>query len=344
MATTRISDVIVPEIFTPYVQNYTAERSAIIRSGAMVMDSGLSSLLSGGGLLFNQPFWKDLNHNDDENVSSDDPATDSVPKKTGTGSEVQVRLSRNQSWSTMDLAAVLAGSDPMGSIVSRVGDYWVGRLQRAFIATQKGIFAMNDAAPGATSTHVAGDMTYDASGTVFTDGVTNFNAENFMDALQTMGDGQQSLSLVMMHSVVYNRAKKNNLIDFIQDSINGQAIHIPTFLGKRVVVDDAMPNTGGVFDTWVYGTGSWAMGQGSPSVPTEVERKAASGNGGGQDILHNRVEWLLHPVGHAYVGTPDNGGPSNLATTNNLASATSWARRFPERKQIQIARLKTREF
>jgi hypothetical protein len=83
---------------------------------------------------------------------------------------------------------------------------------------------------------------------------------------------------------------------------------------------------------------------GSPKVPTEVWRDPAAGNGSGQEVLHSRIELCLHPVGHAYVGTPANGGPSNAATTNNLAHQDSWKRVFPERKQIKIARLKTREF
>ena len=52
----------------------------------------------------------------------------------------------------------------------------------------------------------------------------------------------------------------------------------------------------------------------------------------------------MHPTGNAYVGTPPAGGPSNAATTNNLAAAASWARVFSERKLIKIARLITREF
>jgi len=82
---------------------------------------------------------------------------------------------------------------------------------------------------------------------------------------------------------------------------------------------------------------------GSPSVPTEVDRVPAAGDGGGQDVLHNRVEWTLHPTGHAYIGTAPNGGPSNAATANNLAAAASWSRVWSERKQIKIARLITRE-
>ena len=47
---TRISDVVVPEIFTPYVQQLTEEKSRLIQSGAVVSDSRFTSLLSGGGL------------------------------------------------------------------------------------------------------------------------------------------------------------------------------------------------------------------------------------------------------------------------------------------------------
>jgi hypothetical protein len=52
---------------------------------------------------------------------------------------------------------------------------------------------------------------------------------------------------------------------------------------------------------------------------------------------------MIHPVGHRYDASAPAGGPSNASTTNNLANATSWKRVFPERKQIKIARLITRE-
>ena len=65
------------------------------------------------------------------------------------------------------------------------------------------------------------------------------------------------------------------------------------------------------------------FGAGNPKVPTETDRKPDAGTGGGQDILYNRVEWVIHPSGNAYVGTAPAGGPSNAATANNLAAATS---------------------
>ena len=349
--TTRISDVIVPSIFSAYVQNYTTEKSNLIRSGLLMPSPLLNSFLAGGGLTINVPHWKDLD-NDAERTSTDTsvPFADADaslpagvarppnPNKIGTFQEIAVRMNRNNSWSTSDLAAALAGSDPMAAIASRVGDYWVRRLQAAFISVWKGVLADNTA-------NDSGDLTFDASGASFVDGVTNFNASAFLDATLTMGDSMDDLRAVFVHSVVYNRMQKNNLIDFVADAVNPNAAAVPTFLGRRVVVDDGMPNSGGVYQTWIFGEGATQFGSTPPAMPTEVERKAGGGNGGGQDVLYNRVQWCIHPTGFAWVGsaTPD-GGPANTGTSNSdLDEATSWDRRVPQRKQIRMARLLTRE-
>ena len=234
----------------------------------------------------------------------------------------------------MDLTTALAGKDPMETVASRVAFYWTRRLQAAFVATMNGVIADNVA-------NDSGDYENDISGASFVDGVTNFSAEAFIDTAVTMGDSMEALTAVIVHSVVYARMQKNNLIDFIPDSTG--MIQIPTFLGREVIVDDGMPVTGSVYDSWLFGTGAVQLGVSDPKVPTEVERKAGAGNGGGQEILYNRAEWTIHPTGHAYSGTSPNGGPSNAATTNNLGAAGSWNRVYPERKQITFARLVARE-
>lgn len=345
---TQVADVVVPEIFTTYVQQLTEEKARLVQSGALARDALLDQLLGGGGLTFNVPSFRDLD-NDADNVSTDDVADivnaafggaghparlDSVPLKIETDQEIAVRLSRNNSWSSADLAAALAGQDPMGAIAARVAFYWTRRLQAVFIATWNGVIADNVA-------NDAGDYQNDISGVAFIDGVTNFSAEAFLDAAVTMGDSMEDLTLVMVHSVVMNRMQKNNLIDFIPDA-RGE-VQIPTFLGREVIVDDGLPNAGGVFDTWLFGSGATRLGVSSPRVPTEVDREPQAGNGGGQEILFSRVQWAQHPVGHAYTGTSPNGGPGNGAGANDLQNAGSWNRVFPDRKQVKFARLVTRE-
>lgn len=350
---TQVADTIVPEIFTPYVQQITEEKSRLIQSGAMVSDPLLAEKLMGGGLTFNIPSFRDLD-NDEENISSDEiddsfnmggPYNNSKPKKTGSGKEVAVRLSRNQSWSSADLAADLAGADPMNSIGNRVGAYWARRLQAAFVATVNGVYAANDKTGNPHKGDMSNDIAHDASGVVksYAKGVTDFSAPAFIDAAVTMGDSMEDLGMVMMHSIVYARAQKNNLIEFIPDS-EGR-VNIPTFLGRQVIVDDGITKAAdGVFHTWLFGAGAFRFGAGAPKVPTETVRKASSGNGGGSEVLHNRVEWSIHPAGYKFAVTPDEGGPANAATAGGLANEDSWARVYPERKQIKMARLITREF
>lgn len=342
--TTLVSDVVVPQLFTGYTQQLTEVKSRLIRSGVVGRDPFLDNFLAGGGLTINAPSFKDLDTSDAENVSSDNTGTSS-PNKIGTATEIAVRMSRNNSWASADLTAALAGTDPMNAIAGLVSDYWVRRLQLAFVAMMTGLFADNAAAPSGSDTHTQNDMTVDISGASFTDGVTNFSAESFIDACLTMGDSADDVTTMFVHSVVYGRMLKNNLINFVQDSANGLAIKIPTFLGREVIVDDSMPVSSGVFQTWLFGGGAVRLGMGSPKVPTEVWRNPQAGNGGGQEVLFNRVEWSLHAKGNKYaVASPAMGGPSNAATTGNLAHQDSWSRIFPERKQIKIARLVTREF
>lgn len=351
MAKTQIADVVVPEIFEPYSQQISMQKSALVQSGAIAVDAQVSEMMSGGGITFNLPSFRDL-EDTDENVSSD-TGGDSTPDKTSASQEIGVRLSRNKSWASTDLTADLAGEDPMESIAQRVANYWTRRYQHIFVATTMGLFADNDAAPSGGDLHVQGDLTHDISGMAYAPGLTDFSAEATIETFATAGDAQDILRLCMMHSVVFARAQKNNLIDYIPDA-EGR-ISIPTYLGKPVIVDDGMPNpagagaaqtAAGIFHTWFLGAGAFRLGFGTPKQPVEVDRKPEANNGGGEETLFNRKALCLHPTGHAFIGNlvGKPGGPSNAATSGNLAHADSWSRVYPERKQIPIARLITREY
>lgn len=343
---TQISDVIVPELFTPYVRQLTEQKSRLINSGAVVRNPRLDAFLDGPGLTVNVPSMSPLD-DDAENISSDEAddritglSNNSVPKKITTSQETAVRLSRNQSWSSADLVAALSAFDPLQAVSEYASSYWARRLQAAFVATVNGVFADNAAAPTGTE-HSQDDMTADISGVSYTAGTTDFSTSAFIDATVTMGDSMEDLGLVMTHSIVFARMQKNNLIDFIVDSESN--VRIPTYLGRTLIVDDSMPASGGVYETWLLGRGAIQFGSSSPKKPTAVKRDEDAGNGGGAEILYSRVEWTIHPTGHAYVGVAPDGGPSNAATSNNLANADSWKRAYSERKQIKMARLITRE-
>lgn len=347
---TLVSDVIVPEVFDPYSQQVTTTKSTLINSGAAVIDPELSNLLNGGGLTFSLPSWAAIDETD-ANVATDAAADkytggsdDSVPSDHDADLEIAIRLTRNRSWGAGELARMLAGSDPMRSVGNQVGTYWMQEWQRAFVATATGVFADNAAAPAA-SEHVQNDMTFSlatANSSTYLDGVTNFSARAFIDAAITMGDNEEDLGIVMVHSVVYATMLKNNLIDFIPDSET--RANIPYFLGRRVIKNDKMPNDTELYDTWLFGAGAFRIGVGQHKRPTSIGYEEDAGNGDGEEILYTRRVFAMHPTGHKYAGaTTAKGGPSNAATSNNLGNAGSWQRVYPNRKQIKMARLITRE-
>ena len=346
---TQIADIVKPEFWpvaVPYIQQRTAALSAFVQSGVATPDAALDAFLAGPGTKGNRPSWKPLDQ-DDANVSTDsaadlvaatggnipDPRNDATPRKIEAANEAYIRLSRNQGWGAADLTLALAGNDPLMSVANQLSGYRARELQKTTIAAWNGVIKDN--------ANDADDYTHDISETTYEAGKTDLSAAAVIEAMQTMGDAKEMLSLICVHSVVHARMQQNNLIDFIPDA-RGE-IQFQTFLGKVLVVDDGMPHSGNVYDTWLFGESSTALGMGAPKVPMETQRYASAGNGGGMEVLWDRWEWVIHPVGHAYVGTEPNGGPGNGTGANQLNHAGSWDRVYAQRKQIRFARLVTRE-
>lgn len=336
MALVRLTDVIVPEVFYPYIVKMTKEKSALFNSGALVNDSNMSSFLSGGGRTANVPFWKDLD-NTESNIANDDPSSNITPEKMTAGKDIAVRQVRTEAWSSARLSGLLAGDDPMMRIADRVSDYWTRQFQRILVATLHGVYLDNVA-------NDSGDMVYDI-GTDSADAATPaelISAEAILDAAQTMGDASDDLQMIMMHSVVYNRLAKQNLIDFIPDS-EGR-VRFPTYLGYRVIVDDGVKTITGTnrteYVTYLLGRNAicWNEAPTSPSPNIEVDRKPEQGNGFGVDILFSRRQFVMHPYGIAW---QDSSVAGEFPTNTELGTAANWNRVYAERKQIPIAFLVT---
>ncbi len=333
---TQAADMVIPAQFARYIIQLTVEKSRLLRSGAMRRSPLLDAFLAGGGTTINIPSFRVLDTSDVDRVSTDTPAgqftggvADPDPFKIETDTEIATRLSRNASWSSADLAQAVAGEDIMGVIANDISDYWVSREQGTMISTVVGMIADNTA-------NDSGDYTNDISGTEFLKGTTDFHVEAFNGARLTMGDSANDTGMMMVHSTVFNTMENNDLIDFIKDS-TGEIIR--RYRGYEVIVDDTMPVTGQVYDTWLFGQGALQLGIGSPRVPFAVVREEGAGSGGGQEIIYSRRETIIHPTGHAYTGAVTSGGPDDTV----LDDAASWNRVYPNRKQIPFARLVTRE-
>jgi hypothetical protein len=335
MATTQLADIIEPRVFMRYQMKETEVKSALFTSGILRSDEQLSTFLSGGGKTVDVPFWNDLGDGTDPNIGNDNPASVAGTAKIGSGDDVAIRHNRNKGWSSARLAGLIAGDDPQARIAQMTGSWWRRSFNQHLISTLKGVFADNAANDGGNMRVVIGN---DLASAV-TD-AERVSAEAVIDAAQTMGDSQEDLALLMMHSVIYTRLKKQNLIDFIPDS-EGR-VRFATYLGYRIVVDDNCPAVAGsnriLYSTYLVGMGAIAFAEVPPPMPVEVDREPSQGNGQGVDYLWTRRQYIMHPYGIKWTSSSMAGtSPTNA----ELATTANWDRVYTERKMIKLAELVT---
>lgn len=332
MANTEISDIFVPEVFESYQVNDSVEKTAFVEAGVVRLDPTLNERANSGGLLTTIPFWNDLDATIEPNYSNTTFTDVATPQKIDSGEMVARIAYLNEGFSSSDLNKELAGSDPMQRIANRIDAYWQKQFQRRILSIAIGIYNDNVAANG-------GDMVNDVSsqtpGTV-TD-ANRFTASGLIDANYTLGDAAPGVSVLALHSIIYTKMLKDQLIDFIPDA-NGK-LTIPTYLQMRVVVDDGMPSFGSGVDRKylciLFGQGAIGYGTGTPKRPTEVQRYADRANGAGVEVLWSRKTWMIHPSGFDFLSTSIT-SPGLSPTWANLQNAANWERKL-DRKNIPMA-------
>src|ERR1035437_7122191 len=155
---TQISDVVVQTEFSEYVVENSLVSTALFQSGVLVPNNLIQSQLAAGSTNFTIPFWGDLGENDPD-ITNDNPAVFSTPLKLSAHSQSVRKSFLHQSWSEMNLASELAGSDALVRIQSRVMDYWNRTQERRLIASLLGVLysnVANNAGDMVTDVHLTG--------------------------------------------------------------------------------------------------------------------------------------------------------------------------------------------
>ncbi len=316
---TKIADIIVPEVFNPYVIEATTLVNAFFQSG-IVANVGELNFGQRGGLLLQMPYWKQIGEraqllDDDYNLEV---------KKIQTAQDTAVQHARALVYGATDLAGTLAGSDPMGAIIGMMATNWSKEFNLVLLASLRGAMA------------VATGNTYDISAVVGDGG--NISGTTFIDAVQKLGDHKDDVVGVAMHSAVEAQLAKNDLIETVRDS-EGQIV-MRTFMGKRVIVDDAMAAlSGDIYETYIFGAGAIGYAEGNPKVPSETERNALVN--GGQEYLVQRRHFVLHPRGIAWTPTVYDSPTKTTPSDTELANASNWTQKY-ETKNIKIIRFQHR--
>jgi hypothetical protein len=339
MAATVRSDVVIPEIFTPYLEEATTLQNAFIASGVV---QPLAALNGGdGGDYINVPFW-DANLSGDAEVLSDSgsltPGAITADKQRG------VFLHRGRAWGVRELAKLASGDDPMQAIGNKVASYIAHQQQKDLLATLAGVFG----AVGSSNTGAAFiDLTFDAGGS----GETALSPRHVAKARALLGDQGDKLSAICMHSAVYYDLVERRAIDYVtaaearqtalgtaEDAFGGSVsgaytadASVPFYMGMRVIISDDVQTSGSggskKYATYFFTPGAVASGE-QQGLKTEVDR----------DILaladYMAVSWhnCYHPMGSQYQ-TAGGANPSQAT----LATITNWSKVY-ETKSCGIVR------
>ena len=327
MPKTKVSDVIVPSVFAPYALEKTAELSELVKAGIIGLDPEFDELATGGGKTVDLPFWKDLTGDSEVLNDSADLTVDRIQG----GQDTASINNRGKAWGSNILAKLLSGSDPQGQIADLVADYWQRDLQTLTLKILDGLF---DNTAGVLRTTHRLNIHSDVVAGSITDAM-RLTGDTFIDGLQKLGDANQTLTGIAMHSDTEALLKKRELIDFLPDSEGKFSIKV--FQGRRVVIDDRCPKVmltnAFAYTTYLFGEGAIAGGFGklADEEAVEVTRNSLASD----DILINRRRFILHPRGVRWIGNAAGASPTNV----ELATPANWGKVYTD-KNIRLVAIR----
>ena len=329
------SDVIIPEVFTPYVIQQTTLRDSFLASGVVAPMAELNA--TEGGDFVNIPFFN-ANLTGDFEVLSDSSSLS--PSKIGTGKQVGVILHRGKAFESRDLAAMAAGADPMAAIGQKIGAFIANQRQKDLLSCLGGVFGSVNTT---TSSAALFELTIDGGSG---DTPTVLSPRHVAKAKALLGDQGDKLTAVCVHSAVYYDLVERRLVDYVlaSDGNGGSATAsggsiapayggentVPTYCGLRVIVSDDVQTVGSGASTeyasYFFTQGAVASGE-QAGLTTETDRDILAKS----DAMAIDLHYCYHPVGTKWAVTDVNPTRSVLETVGN------WSKVY-ETKNIGIVR------
>lgn len=338
MATIR-SDIIIPAVFSPYVEEQTTLRSAFMQSGVLRPMPQLN--MSDGGDYVEVPSF-DADLSGDAEVLADN--TSLTPGKIGADKQIAAVLHRGRAWEVRDLARLAAGADPMGAIANKVAAYIANQQQKDLISTMRGVFGPLTS----NTTGVLKALAIDSNATA-----TTLGPRQIAECRAALGDQGEKLSTIVVHSKVFYDLVERRAIDYVTNAEARQTvstvaagsldipnafagslqgayvsdINVPFYMGMRVIVSDDVANDGTNYACYVFAPGSVGTGE-QMGLVTETDRDILALSDAMSVHWHN----VLHPIGMRYKSSTGGANPSRAT----LETVTNWEQVF-ETKNLGFA-------
>jgi hypothetical protein len=208
--------------------------------------------------------------------------------------EIFIRSIRFKEWDTAKLEV-----NSLDELIDKLSSYESRQLSLQILSVMKGAFEST-----------AKDSSIDLSCTKFIPGVTNLSAEHLTGIAKTMPEN----SVLVVHSAVYNRYRKNNLVDYGLNKITNQSE--PVVDGVWMLPNDNLPKNGNVYTSYLCAPGSLEIAFSDLHDATRVVTTESD-----QETLVRKWQTCIHPTGFAWNGSiAAHGGPTN----EEYASADAW--------------------
>ncbi len=326
MATTKISDVIVPEVLSSMASAEISNFLDFEKTGILTSDYENVDIRAGGNFA-EVRFYNQLDESTGDEVIEDDKSL--TPEKISTGKDIGVVCHRGKAWGSRDLAKILSGDDPQKEIGKQIGKYWAKRIKAACIAVLNGNFAATGPlGTGATSPHTL-------SVGVTTGTPVLFSHVFATQTMNLLGDAMNDFDVIIMHSKVYMDLVNAKLttwsLGFNPGNVNldGQ----DKYLGKSIIVSDSVPvdvtvAAFPIYTTYFAKKGCMYLGR-QRDLMTETDRDILAF----EDVISTNIHFVPHVKLSKWNTTDTN--PTNTL----LATATQWLSVANDHKFIGLAAL-----
>jgi len=312
MAFTKIEHILDPEILADHAMTYFPDKVAFIQSGAVQVGG---TDIEEGGQFLTIPRWM-ANEDKFDEISE---TSDLTPKKVDEDPEYGVVVRRGIAYEILDTASLTTLGDPNKHVANKIAN----------LAGRTADYSLISVAVGATPAANTHDIAVASGSQVY------FSAEHCIDAMAKVGDEMDNLALIIMHSTVYARCVKNDLIDFEKPS-EGPG-RIPYFQGRRVIVSDRCPVDTTTPNYYEYSTFLVANGalllDYQRNLLVEFDRDVLAQS----DIIAASMHYIAHLVGMSWDTSGGGGKPAEAA----LRTTSNWSLAADDEKAVGCVKLIT---
>ena len=322
-----LADIVKRNNLSTYVSEAIKERSAFIKSGAVVRNALLNA--SEGGTRIQVPEYNPISPTEEILDGTATWGTSNngylTPQKIGTGTQIATICHRGFAYAVDDVAVLAAGEDPMGHIRNQIADA-INKLNSARLFSHlQGLFgtalSANNLDLAKAAATGAGEANY-------------LTASAVARGRSLLGERGEELDTLVIHPSVAYYLYQVGMLTFSTSALStGTGIQwggggvgvtetsIGQFAGMNVVIDSQVntvaPGASGhqtEFLCYLIKSGTILEGQQSP-LSIESDRNILSK----QDVMSVDYHSAYHVMGTKWSDAGDNPTNAELATANKWA-------------------------